>query len=387
MKIVKTSDLAEGMVAADDIYTAGRQLLVNKGTSINNSIISYLKYYCIKEIPIVQQDGYSDAAKRLIPQKSVQEIFLSAIKNMASNKDANNEIHSPILSAPVQTKNTDKFRNYMIDYLTNTEYFKNSLNDTIKQHKELEVELYLKSLYKLIPDNMSPLEIFDMLSNLRNYDDATYIHSQNVALLCYSMGKWLNFSQTEINVLIACGLFHDIGKTFLPENILSNSNPLSDSEISIIRKHPLLGYTFLKNQHVDTRIKLTALNHHEKLDGSGYPNSLVGNKIDEFSKIVAIADVYDAMTSQRKYRKPICPFDVIDYLEHDAVGQYDPYYLSTFITNISSRFVHNWVLLNTGNTGRILMLNNTDLSHPVIKVGSDCIDLSVNKDIKIIAII
>ena len=129
------------------------------------------------------------------------------------------------------------------------------------------------------------------------------------------LGKWLSFSPKDVEVITLCGLLHDVGKLKIPNSIISKPGKLTSEEFSLIKTHTIRGFNILKNKNVDERVKLAAVMHHERCDGSGYPNGLVSHEIDQFSKLVAIADVYDAMTCARVYRGPLCPFEVINLLK------------------------------------------------------------------------
>lgn len=127
--------------------------------------------------------------------------------------------------------------------------------------------------------------------------------------------------------------------------------------------------------------------HHERCDGSGYPNGFKSDQIEDFSKIIGIADVYDAMTSNRRYRKAICPFDVVENFERDGFLKYDPGYLMIFMERIVQSYMHNIVRLSDGREGEVIMINKLSLSRPVIRTGTEFIDLSKDHRLSIDAII
>jgi len=201
------------------------------------------------------------------------------------------------------------------------------------------------------------------------------------------MGKWLGFSKEDTEVLTLAGLLHDTGKIMMPDNILKKPSRLSVTEYEIIKTHPFQGYNLLKGEDLDERIKNAALMHHERCDGSGYPSRLVSNEIDDFAKIVAIADVYDAMTSARIYRGPLCPFDVIHIFESEGLRKFEPRFLLPFLERIVNTYMNNDILLNNGETGTIIMINRLYLSKPVIKTATGFIDLSAEPDLYIMKIL
>jgi HD-GYP domain-containing protein (c-di-GMP phosphodiesterase class II) len=133
---------------------------------------------------------------------------------------------------------------------------------------------------------------------------------------------------------------------------------------------------------VDERVPIAALQHHERYDGKGYPNKLAGNDIHYFSAIVSVADVYDAMTADRCYRKGICPFEVISMLENER-ERYEPGILYTFMKRTVEAYINAEVLLSNGEQGKVVLINNSTLSRPMVMVGDKLRDLSKDHSVKI----
>ena len=158
--------------------------------------------------------------------------------------------------------------------------------------------------------------------------------------------------------------------------ILNKETKLTDSEFALIKQHPVLGYDLLKELDLDYHVKQAALSHHERCDGSGYPLGLKADEIDSHAMIIAIADVYDAMTSARKYRTPLCPFEVIAEFEKDGLSKYKPKYILTFLEHIANAYQNNRILLNDGRSAKIILLNSKHLSAPMIQLDDGtCLDL------------
>ncbi len=226
-----------------------------------------------------------------------------------------------------------------------------------------------------------------MLHNMREYDDITYAHSLNVALICNVFSRWLRMTEEETKLATLCGMLHDIGKVAIPEEIIRKPARLSESEYAIVKKHTLEGYNALKNCPIPSCIMNAALMHHERCDGSGYPFGITNSKIDPYAKMVAIADVYDAMTSARIYRGPMCPFKVVEIFESEGLQKYDTHYIMTFLENIVNTYLLHRVRLNDGTVGEVVFINRAYLSKPTIKSGTEFIDLSSRNDLYIEAII
>jgi putative nucleotidyltransferase with HDIG domain len=195
------------------------------------------------------------------------------------------------------------------------------------------------------------------------------------------MGKWLHFMPDDLEVITLCGLLHDIGKLMIPNKIITKPDRLTDEEFSTIKTHTIRGYNLLKTKQIDSRIKHAALMHHERCDGSGYPYGFFSDQIDHFAKLVAIADVYDAMTCSRVYRGPLCPFEVVNIFETEGLTKYDPKCIIIFLESIVQTYIHNRVRLNNNQEGEIIMINKLDLSRPVVKVGDEFVDLSKKRNL------
>lgn len=145
--------------------------------------------------------------------------------------------------------------------------------------------------------------ISDFYYALKRFDEETFIHSEDVARLAVMIGKQLNFNDEQLVNLAISGYLHDVGKIFTGINIIGKPDRLSTEEFAIVKEHPSVGYRHLERFVDDTDILLGILQHHERLDKSGYPNGLAAEEISEFGKIIAVADVFSAMTAVRPYKQ------------------------------------------------------------------------------------
>ena len=230
-------------------------------------------------------------------------------------------------------------------------------------------------------------DILTFIGFLKSYDEYTFSHSINVSLLCNLFAYWLQLDEEETIYLTTAGMLHDIGKMKISKKILNKRGRLTDSEFEIMKQHSVLGYRILKDQDIPNEIKLGTLMHHERIDGSGYPLGVRGDKISKYAKIISICDIYDAMTSDRIYRGRICPFEVIKTFEVSSYGELDTTYLLVFLKNIAYTYFGSWVRLDDGRQGEVVFINPNSLSRPMIRVGDDIIDLSQNESLEIIGVI
>ena len=168
---------------------------------------------------------------------------------------------------------------------------------------------------------------------------------------------------------------------------LSARGKLTDWEYRIMQTHPREGYEMLLSANVDRRILNAAYMHHERCDGAGYPQRLRADQIEPFAKLVAIADVYDAMTCARLYRGAMCPFKVIAVLEDEGLQKYDPQYILTFLKNIVDTYLLQSVRLSNGEVGQIVFINPNKLSRPTIRIKEKYIDLSTQSNLYIDSVV
>lgn len=284
-------------------------------------------------------------------------------------------------------RRSQEFQRFKTDYTKKVSFMKENINNFIANDEDLNVDKLLDETLTLFGENSTTISMFDMLHNMRQIDDSTYAHSVNVALICRLIGKWKNFSEKDMDTLTLCGLLHDIGKSKIPNEIIGKPGKLTDSEYEEIKKHPVIGYNMVKNLNIDQRVKNAVLLHHERFDGKGYPLGLTGSEIDDFTSIVSIADVYDAMTANRCYRDGLCPFEVIAIFEKEGLTQFNPKYILTFLDHIANTYINNEVLLSDGSSGKIVLINKK-LTRPTIQLDNgNFVNLESRLDLYVQAII
>lgn len=345
MKDLFVWELKEGMVVGKDILTTTGIMVIPSGVVITDAIKTHLESLGILNVTI------DDEAK-------------------------------PVEKTPVGTKEFKEFRDTYVKT-------KDKLNDAFdkiisKQITKEETEAIIDESWKMIDTSHNSYNMMEMIYSLHNYSDATYMHCMNVGMIAVLIGKWLGWKEDDLKLLNACGMFHDIGKLAISKEILDKPGRLTDAEYEEIKKHTIKGYEMLKGMGLDQRIINAAIMHHERCDGSGYPLKLTGNKIDRFSKIIAIADVYEAMTANRVYRGPMCPFDVIAQFENEGFGLYETKYLFVFLQNIVDTYLHSRVELNNGEHAEVVLINRQRGSKPVVMTTSgNTVDLMREPSLKI----
>jgi len=352
--------LKAGMVTTEPIVTKRGQTISKAGEKLTNQLIAKLTFYKIESVSV---EDPAPESEPVIEEK----------KPAASKKESN---ASDQITYTQRLKASPKFQKFQSDYALNISYLKENFEAIIAGGGAECTDLMLENCEALFKSKTS-LELFDMLFNMRNLEDPIYSHSLNVALISRSIGKWLRYSKGDLDILTLAGLLHDIGKTQIPEKIINKPDKLTDEEFATMKTHPLLGKKLLNNKGFDSRILAATLQHHERSDGSGYPRGLEEDEIDDFASIVAIADVFDAMTSARAHRDPLCSFQVIAEFEREGVRQFNTKFVLTFLERIANLYNNSRIMLNNAKTGRVVYINKNNLSRPVIQMDSgEIINLS-----------
>jgi len=190
----------------------------------------------------------------------------------------------------------------------------------------------------IIDTILSDDKAFASLVKMSSYDYYTYTHSVNVVVYSLGLGRRLGLSGQDLKNLGYGAALHDIGKSKIPSEIINKPGKLTDEEFDIIRKHPPLGEEHLKNLGEMNRDILDAVNHHhEKMDGSGYPHKLHGDKVPLFARIVAIADVFDALNSKRSYKEAMSSFETLQFMKLNMSDHIDLKLLNKFILCMSGK--------------------------------------------------
>lgn len=212
---------------------------------------------------------------------------------------------------------------------------------------------------------------FVHIADLKSYDEYTYHHSLSVAVLSIAIGKNMGFSESQLKKLGQCAIMHDIGKTLIPVEIINKPGKLTDEEFDIIKQHSLKGGQYLlRNQIGDQELWQAIVHHHEKVNGTGYPEKLKGDIIPLFSRIISVADVYDAVTSYRSYRKPMPPSEAIELVMSEVGKAFDFEVVKVFVDVLEPYPINTVVELNGDRRGMVIE-NNVDSYRPILRMLDD----------------
>ena len=227
-----------------------------------------------------------------------------------------------------------------------------------------------------------------ILNSVADKNPYLYSHPVNVAFISFVIGKWMNLTKSELFNLVCSGLLHDIGKAKIRDSILNKSGKLSGIETETVKNHPVLGYSILSElKAFDNEVLLGVLYHHERQDGTGYPRGLKGEQINIFGRIIAIADIYDAMTSTKPYREKCSPFKVVEEIEANSFGTLDPLICQVFLMNIINFYPGSVVRLNNDQVGEIVYINKEERTRPIIHSGNEYINMKKERKLEMVELI
>lgn len=252
--------------------------------------------------------------------------------------------------------------------------------------------------------------VFDIMNNknaivnmvdIKVFDEYTFFHSVNVAILSIVIGQGLKLSEKELYALGLAAVLHDIGKVYIDKELLLKKGKLTDAEFEIIKTHSETGYKHLKNSYeIPIASYIGVLQHHERYDGTGYPMRKKQEEISLFGRIICLADVYDAITSNRPYRDAMLPSEAMEYIMANSGTMFDSKVVKVFVERIAAYPIGTSVTLSNGVEALVIDNNYGAPLRPVLKVykdneGNELVepylldlkDMSISKSITIIGII
>ncbi|GAB3679122.1 cyclic di-GMP phosphodiesterase [Salinisphaera aquimarina] len=228
------------------------------------------------------------------------------------------------------------------------------VHDNIRAGKKVDTDGAREVVAQMMASVARHPDALVWFTNLKNRDQYTAEHSMNVCTLAIALATYVGESEQSVHEMGVGALLHDVGKIKVPISILNKPGKLTDQELAEMRRHPEYGYEILKNgSNLSPESLEIVIAHHERMDGGGYPRKLVGDQISYYSQLVAIADVYDAITSDRVYQDGRSPADAMKIMR-DATGHLNPELLGRFIESLGAYPIGSLVELNTGEVGFVV---------------------------------
>src|SRR3989337_2422275 len=249
-----------------------------------------------------------------------------------------------------------------------TNVVKNICSDA-RMGKAIEVKAVKEQVGDMVDSVFRNRDALLCLTNLKDYDDYTFMHCVNIGILAVSFGRHLGMKKKQLENIGFGGILHDIGKTMIPESILNKPGKYTEEEYEIMKRHVNLGAELLrKHDHIPEDAMLVALQHHERFNGTGYPNRLSGDKISLAGQIASIADVYDALTYDRVYHKAASCHSTVKMMYEWGDTIFDKALIEMFVQCIGIYPLSSVVELNTGQCGIADSVNRQLLLRPQVRI-------------------
>ncbi|MCL2500642.1 MAG: HD-GYP domain-containing protein [Defluviitaleaceae bacterium] len=321
-----------GTFVQDNIYAHdSSQLLIKAGTFIDDRILERVKHL----------------------NGGKPTVFLAGLplKSLAMPQDEMEKRRKALEKAT----GYDKIADEAVDYLSETA--KNKSVDPVK----LKVISHMLSNWM---GTASSAIVLTLVNALAPVDEYLQRHCVNTAFLNGLMGKWMGLPLEAVSRLALIGLLHDCGKALMPHSILNEHRRLTVVEYEVIKTHPLHSYELLSDFPEDVRF--AARGHHEKMNGTGYPDGLANDAIPIESRITAISDIYDALVAQRAYKEPRSPFNVLALLKRIAGRELDERLVNLFLTNIPKELIGKQVVLSNGTVAYVREIDYDDIEYPIV---------------------
>lgn len=329
---------------ARDILSESGFTLLREGMVITPSHIRLLKMYGIETIPVY---GHTSFLEQLDAKVKEQ--------------------HQPFVKAYRESFNEMK-----------------RLFSAAEEEEVPNLEKTLDSFEALVSEALESYSLFEVLQQLEGHDGYLLRHSIHVGLLTALMARLMKKSDEEIMAYAKAGLLHDIGMVKAPAGVFNDSRELSEAEWEEVRRHPQIGYELLKDTGVSQLVLDAALYHHERMDGSGYLNGVKEDAIPEVAALIAIADVFDAVSSDRVHRKKLAPMDALKTVNDEIYrGKLSARCGLVFIEHMTSTYTGTTVYLSDGRFAQIVRYNAKDLANPLISLDGHVLPLKELKGLTI----
>lgn len=358
---VKTKDLISGCILKEDIFSMTNRPIVAKNTILTEETIEILNLFLIKSVEV---DKTLMTGQSFTPP----EVLL----NFDQKKELTHD-----------SSNTNSEKDFTRQFLQATQEYKENFQ---LWQSGLPVDISRIRLILLpLLEEMKASEIFS-LHHLSNNQEYPFQHAVAVGLLCGFIANQLRYSKGDIVQAALAGILADCGMAKVGPGILVKKAALTEKEFEDIKNHPKYSYQMI--QHISLLkegMKVAVFQHHERLDGSGYPFYLKDNKIHEVAKIIAVADTFHAMTSERLYRKKQSPFKVLELMQQDYFGKFDITALKALSNGLIKLSIGSKVKLSDGQFGNVLFIPESSPTRPLIGIdGNDkIINLEENRHLYI----
>lgn len=386
-KRMSIDDVVPGMILGKMLVTQDGKNFLNEGAVLTLRVIQTLQTWGFQSVDIREEVRdksplfVDDAADLNQQSLSCSEpVAMEPLEEKAAEVAPAKPMAPPVPEEPV-----DVPAGFMAYYQAAVQIFKKNLGRARFIRDGFEVADIRQMVTECVLPLIEDPTVMDHLQMMPHTEDYLYHHSVDVGIISGCLGLWIGRPFREIEEIILGALLHDAGKALIPLKVLNKPEALTEAEMNLVRFHSIRGYKFLKeNSELPRSILLCALQHHERGDGSGYPLSVREDKIHPYAKIIAVADVFDAMTSVRNYGRRATPYEAVEVLRNEMVDKLDTAVCSAFVDKLTQRFVGDVVELSNGQRGEVIFLNRFDSTRPMVRTNDGAfVDLDKTRNLSI----
>lgn len=331
MRLILTSSVRDGETLAKAIYNDNGQVLVNEGIALTPFLINRLVEMGVSYIYIHDELTKDIEVRDVISERTRQEsiqLIKNEFKTIAETAKLGKVFHS--------------------------------------DHLGKNFSVMIRNILDEIQENP---DVLTTLSELLLHDNYIFTHSLNVAIYSLGLGLQLNYSEQKLMEIGLGAILHDVGKLMIPFEILDKPGKLTDEEYEIMKTHTVAGFQYLKDlPNISLMTAHCALSHHERLNGSGYPRGITGKDIHPYAQIIGVCDVFDALTSQRVYKKAILPHEALEILYAGVDTLFDKKLIEAFRNTIAIYPIGLTVTLSDGKEGIVIKQNKYLTTRPIVRV-------------------
>ena len=366
-------ELEEGMIMAETFHVKNEEgvnlMFSSVGTKLTARHIEKLKAHRVEEIRVFSERPPPKIVTRTVA--AAKPIKTAPMKTQTVKRGFSLPEAKPTIKNELRDQAVTSIRNL---FDVTKESMKTGGNMTTAYQAVKNVDIVVYQLVNVI--KFDPVGLVH-INNLKSYDEYTYHHSLSVAVLSVAIGQTIGLSNNDLRRLCRCAFLHDIGKIFVPIDLINKPGKLDPKEFETVKDHAIRGGQYLKTGAIGgAELWVGIMCHHEKIDGTGYPRGLKKDEIPLFSRIISVADVYDALTSLRPYRNPMTPGEALEMVMSGAGTSFDINIVQAFKLKLELYPVNTMVELSDGRIG--IVINNASASRPILQImnSEDVVDLS-----------
>lgn len=363
--LINLEELKLGAIIAEDILVNTNSPIIHRESKVTRELIQVLRAFNITKVPVDLENVFNRSEEEI---KKLSEDRVELIQ-----KEEN----------PIVT-------------MSFVQLYEEAVNSFYKEFvgweagMKVNVAKLRNIIMPLVEKAMKERQVFSLLNMYSKMDKYIAHHSIAVGIISGAIAKKLNFSSGQITQMATAGLMADIGMAKVNPLIREKKSSLTESDFSEVKKHTIYSFQMIKDSPLlKPEMKLAIFQHHERLDGSGYPKNDKMNDVSVYSQIIAVADVYHAMTSERVYRSKSSSFKVLEMIREEGFGKYNIEVVNKLIELVGSLPISTRVILSSGEKGEVVFLHRDSPMRPMIRLSDSgqLIDLAANRSIHIESII